>query len=176
MSLCKSSSRTPERASPVTLLLTVIFVALVFEYINGFHDTANSIATVVSTKVLTPRLAILLAAITLPMAAFAASTEATSRAARISGRCRISATESPAAVAAAPPAREAPEAAEAAEEGVVAAFFIVLAVIDAFGPLGVDAFVSQRSSLPPETLLKDGLALVFGDRLAAIPHRQLPVP
>lgn len=38
--------------------------------------------------------------------------------------------------------------------GVVAAFFIVLAVIDAFGPLGVDAFVSQRSSLPPETLLR----------------------
>ena len=46
------------------LLLTVILVALVFEYINGFHDTANSIATVVSTKVLTPRLAIALAAIT----------------------------------------------------------------------------------------------------------------
>lgn len=48
----------------MTLLLTVIVVALVFEYINGFHDTANSIATVVSTKVLTPRLAILLAAVT----------------------------------------------------------------------------------------------------------------
>ena len=48
----------------MTLLLTVILVALVFEYINGFHDTANSIATVVSTKVLTPRLAIALAAIT----------------------------------------------------------------------------------------------------------------
>jgi PiT family inorganic phosphate transporter len=48
----------------MTLLFTVILVALVFEYINGFHDTANSIATVVSTKVLTPRLAILLAAVT----------------------------------------------------------------------------------------------------------------
>src|SRR5688572_4328706 len=48
----------------MTLILMVIFVALVFEYINGFHDTANSIATVVSTKVLTPRQAILLAAIT----------------------------------------------------------------------------------------------------------------
>ena len=48
----------------MTLLLTVIVVALIFEYINGFHDTANSIATVVSTKVLTPRLAILLAAVT----------------------------------------------------------------------------------------------------------------
>src|SRR6185295_2061406 len=46
----------------MTLLLTVILVALIFEYINGFHDTANSIATVVSTKVLTPRQAVLLAA------------------------------------------------------------------------------------------------------------------
>jgi len=48
----------------MTLLLTVIMVALVFEYINGFHDTANSIATVVSTKVLTPRQAVVLAAST----------------------------------------------------------------------------------------------------------------
>ena len=48
----------------MTLILTVILVALVFEYINGFHDTANSIATVVSTKVLTPRQAIILAAVT----------------------------------------------------------------------------------------------------------------
>src|SRR6476659_2228007 len=46
----------------MALLITVIVVALVFEYINGFHDTANSIATVVSTKVLTPRQAVLLAA------------------------------------------------------------------------------------------------------------------
>ena len=48
----------------MTLILTVIVVALIFEYINGFHDTANSIATVVSTKVLTPRQAVVLAAIT----------------------------------------------------------------------------------------------------------------
>src|SRR5436190_11648177 len=48
----------------MTLLITVILVALVFEYINGFHDTANSIATVVSTKVLTPRQAVLMAAVT----------------------------------------------------------------------------------------------------------------
>src|SRR5213076_164372 len=48
----------------MTLLFTVILVALVFEYINGFHDTANSIATVVSTKVLTPRQVVLLAAVT----------------------------------------------------------------------------------------------------------------
>src|SRR5512146_624436 len=48
----------------MALVLTVILVALVFEYINGFHDTANSIATVVSTKVLTPRQAVVLAACT----------------------------------------------------------------------------------------------------------------
>jgi len=48
----------------MTLILTVIAVALIFEYINGFHDTANSIATVVSTKVLTPRQAVILAAVT----------------------------------------------------------------------------------------------------------------
>jgi PiT family inorganic phosphate transporter len=48
----------------MTLVLIVILVALVFEYINGFHDTANSIATVVSTKVLTPRQAVVLAAVT----------------------------------------------------------------------------------------------------------------
>src|SRR5882672_9227369 len=48
----------------MTLLVTVLVVALVFEYINGFHDTANSIATVVSTKVLTPRQAVVLAAST----------------------------------------------------------------------------------------------------------------
>ena len=47
----------------MTLILTVILVALIFEYINGFHDTANSIATVVWTKVLSPRQAVLLAAV-----------------------------------------------------------------------------------------------------------------
>ena len=48
----------------MTLIFCVILVALVFEYINGFHDTANSIATVVATKVLTPRQAVVLAAST----------------------------------------------------------------------------------------------------------------
>ncbi len=48
----------------MTLILIVILVALIFEYINGFHDTANSIATVVSTKVLNPRQAVVLAATT----------------------------------------------------------------------------------------------------------------
>ena len=46
------------------LVFTVILVALIFTYTNGFHDTANSIATVVGTKVLTPRQAILLATVT----------------------------------------------------------------------------------------------------------------
>jgi len=52
------------------LILLVIFTALVFTYINGFHDTANSIATVVSTKVLTPRQAIVLAAVSNLIGAF----------------------------------------------------------------------------------------------------------
>ena len=52
------------------LILLVIFIALVFTYINGFHDTANSIATVVSTKVLTPRQAVMLAAATNLVGAF----------------------------------------------------------------------------------------------------------
>jgi PiT family inorganic phosphate transporter len=38
----------------VTLLIVVIALALIFDFINGFHDAANSIATIVSTKVLTP--------------------------------------------------------------------------------------------------------------------------
>ncbi|WP_396194201.1 anion permease [Flavobacterium sp.] len=46
-----------------TLLLIIIFLALVFDYINGFHDAANSIATIVATKVLTPFQAVLWAAI-----------------------------------------------------------------------------------------------------------------
>jgi PiT family inorganic phosphate transporter len=46
----------------MTLFLLVLIAALAFEYINGFHDTANAIATVVSTKVLTPRMAVMWAA------------------------------------------------------------------------------------------------------------------
>lgn len=47
----------------MTIFLIVLLTALIFEYINGFHDAANAIATVVSTKVLTPRQAIWLAAV-----------------------------------------------------------------------------------------------------------------
>ncbi len=46
----------------MTLVITVIVLALVFDYINGFHDAANSIATVVSTRVLSPVAAVLWAA------------------------------------------------------------------------------------------------------------------
>jgi PiT family inorganic phosphate transporter len=54
----------------LALVFTVLFFALVFTYTNGFHDTANVIATVVGTKVLTPRQAILLAAFTNLFGAF----------------------------------------------------------------------------------------------------------
>jgi len=46
-----------------TFLIVIIALALVFDYINGFHDAANSIATVVSTKVLTPFQAVIWAAL-----------------------------------------------------------------------------------------------------------------
>jgi PiT family inorganic phosphate transporter len=45
------------------LILTVMVIALAFEYVNGFHDTANAIATSVSTRVMTPRQAILLSTV-----------------------------------------------------------------------------------------------------------------
>ncbi|WIV21377.1 anion permease [Paenibacillus polygoni] len=48
--------------TPLWILGIVVFLALAFDFINGFHDTANAIATSVSTRALTPRRAILLAA------------------------------------------------------------------------------------------------------------------
>jgi PiT family inorganic phosphate transporter len=52
------------------LILIAIFIALVFDFINGFHDAANSIATVVSTGVLKPRTAVIWAAFFNFVAAF----------------------------------------------------------------------------------------------------------
>ena len=54
----------------VLLVLITILVALIFDFVNGFHDSANSIATVVSTRVLSPRLAVLWAAAFNFLAAF----------------------------------------------------------------------------------------------------------
>ena len=54
----------------LALLVFIIFVALAFDYINGFHDAANSIATVVSTRVLTPMQAVVWAAVFNFVAAF----------------------------------------------------------------------------------------------------------
>src|SRR4026207_2182105 len=46
----------------LTLAVIIIAIALVFDYINGFHDAANSIATIVATRVLTPFQAVVWAA------------------------------------------------------------------------------------------------------------------
>jgi len=52
------------------LLLITVLTALIFDFLNGFHDAANSIATVVSTRVLSPRLAVVWAAVFNFLAAF----------------------------------------------------------------------------------------------------------
>ena len=54
----------------VLLVVITIVVALIFDFINGFHDAANSIATVVSTRVLSPKLAVIWAAVFNFLAAF----------------------------------------------------------------------------------------------------------
>lgn len=52
------------------LLIVTVLIALIFDFLNGFHDAANSIATVVSTRVLSPKLAVIWAAFFNFMAAF----------------------------------------------------------------------------------------------------------
>lgn len=47
----------------IYVLIAVVFLALAFDFINGFHDTANAIATSVSTRALKPRVAIMMAAV-----------------------------------------------------------------------------------------------------------------
>lgn len=54
----------------MAFIVFIIFVALAFDFLNGFHDSANSIATVVSTRVLTPRVAVVWAAFFNLVAAF----------------------------------------------------------------------------------------------------------
>src|SRR5215468_11239907 len=56
--------------STVWLVLAIVLVALTFDFINGFHDSANSIATVVSTRVLSPLAAVVWAAFWNFVAAF----------------------------------------------------------------------------------------------------------
>jgi inorganic phosphate transporter, PiT family len=58
----------------VTYILMIVAVALVFDFINGFHDSANSIATVVSTRVLSPGVAVVWAAFFNFVAAFVVGT------------------------------------------------------------------------------------------------------
>jgi inorganic phosphate transporter, PiT family len=59
----------------LVVVVTVVVVALAFDFLNGFHDAANSIATIVSTRVLTPRAAVLLAAVCNFSAAFFVTTK-----------------------------------------------------------------------------------------------------
>jgi len=54
----------------LAIVVTLVAVALMFDYINGFHDAANSIATVVSTRVLSPGQAVVWAAFFNFVAAF----------------------------------------------------------------------------------------------------------
>jgi PiT family inorganic phosphate transporter len=54
----------------LTLVVVIIIIALIFDFLNGFHDSANSIATIVSTRVLTPRKAVMWAAFFNLVAAF----------------------------------------------------------------------------------------------------------
>src|SRR5437870_2667474 len=54
----------------LTAVIVIVAVALIFDFINGFHDAANSIATVVSTRVLSPNLAVAWAAFFNFIAAF----------------------------------------------------------------------------------------------------------
>src|SRR4051812_38192147 len=58
-------------------LVFIIFIALVFDFINGFHDTANAIATSVATRVLSPTRAVLMAAAMNFLGAFSGTAVAT---------------------------------------------------------------------------------------------------
>src|ERR1700759_5597267 len=62
----------------LTLVIIVVALALIFDFVNGFHDSANSIATVVSTRVLTPLQAVAWAAVFNFISAFTFGTKVAS--------------------------------------------------------------------------------------------------
>jgi PiT family inorganic phosphate transporter len=68
--LLAQSAAAPATGATLYLIFFIILVALCFDFLNGFHDAANSIATVVSTRVLTPTQAVLWAAFFNFVAAF----------------------------------------------------------------------------------------------------------
>src|SRR5579862_9742363 len=80
------------------ILILVVIFALVFDYINGFHDTANAIATVVSTRVLTPIQAILMSGVLNFVGALAATTVAKTIASDIVSQANTTETVALAAV------------------------------------------------------------------------------
>ena len=61
----------------IIVTIAVVIFSLIFDFINGFHDTVNAVATAVSTRALTPKTAILMAAVMNFIGAF-----------NIYGRCR----------------------------------------------------------------------------------------
>src|SRR5437763_14152328 len=68
------SSLITSMTATLTFVLVIILIALIFDFSNGFHDAANSIATVVSTRVLTPGVAVVWAAFFNFAAAFVVGT------------------------------------------------------------------------------------------------------
>src|SRR4051812_2873914 len=60
--LTSPPSSSIEGVAPMAVVISIVVIALVFDFVNGFHDAANSIATVVSTRVLSPRMAVAWAA------------------------------------------------------------------------------------------------------------------
>ena len=61
--LAAGSATTQPLHAHLGLVFVIILMALVFDFLNGFHDAANSIATVVATRVLTPTQAVIWAAV-----------------------------------------------------------------------------------------------------------------
>jgi len=59
--------------TPLSLAILIIAIALIFDFINGFHDAANSVATVVATRVLTPLQVVVWAAFFNFVSAFASA-------------------------------------------------------------------------------------------------------